>query len=211
MDKATALDPPATLNPHCMDEWFEACSSQDSRSDRRSVLHTYMQLCDSAGLLPFVDHVGNRDVAIRNYLAKRRWMFVRFLDVTKILVSIPILKVKRTVHLHPKGFSVNVEAWVKVEDPRFFKKYRTPWRFSLGWDKEHRYVLELDPGLHVYVRNPGIRMAGFWYFGYTVNCPINPDLTEGSLKDKEAYILHQLWEPLSAYLRGRGLKRTKPV
>jgi len=170
-----------------------------------------MQLCDAAGLLPFVDGVVSRDAAIRNYLGQRRRLYVRYLDVTGLLTNIPIRMVKRKVHLDHTGFSINVEAWITVDDPYWFRKPSTKWRFTRMWDKEHRYTCQPDPGLLIYVRNPTGRSPNFWYVGYTITCPIEPDLTSGSLAEKESYILRQLWDPISKTFRARNLNRVKPL
>lgn len=205
------LNPPERINPHCLNQWFEACTKlpEDDKLAWKAAMHRYVQLCDAQGLLPFPGGVQNRDVAIRNFLGQRRRLFVRYVDQTNILVGIPVRKVTRKVKIDHTGFSINVEAWVTVEDPNWFRKPKARWRFSFGWDKEKRFVNNIDPSLMIYVRNPALRAPNFWYVGYTINCPLEPDLKDGTLQDKENYVIRELWDPISKVWRGRGLSRVK--
>ena len=214
MEYPEALDPPKRVNPHCLDQWFAACKAvkkDDARSAWKAVFLRYVELCDSAGLLPFVDHPVATDAAIRTYLYKRRRLFIRFLEFTHLMKDIPVRRVYKEVTLDHRGFSIKVEAWIRVTDPKWFKVFRGRWAFSLNWDKERRYKVKLDPGMFVYVRNPAIRTANTWYMGYVITCPLEPDLTQGNLHDKTQYIWTHLWEPLSKAIRSRDVKMVRPI
>jgi len=202
---------PKGLNPHAVNQWFEACKNlpKDARSAWRTARLRYAALCDHAGLLPFADVP--RDVAIRAYLGQRRRLFVRYMDYTHILAQVKIRMVKRQVRIEPSGFKITVEAWVRVQDPTWFKIPGTRWRFTRGWDKQHRYTCQVDPGLVIYIRNPAIRSPGFWYVGYIITCPIAPDQLTGSVTDQQNYVLHNLWDPISHVWRARGLDRVRAV
>ena len=204
VDMAAALAPPKGFNPHAVDFWFTACKNlpKDTRLAKVKAMHRYVRLCDSAGLSPFTD--SNPNAAIRNFLGNRRRLYVRFADITGFMQNVRVRKVSQTADLTDYGFSIKVEAWVQVPDPLWFRVTQKPgWRFSLAWDKEHRYTLKLDPGITVYVRNPSIRNPNSWYVGYEVHCPITPVLPVLTPN----MILEYLWTPTSAKFRP---KRTLP-
>lgn len=157
--------------------------------------------CAKAGLSPFVA-VQNPNPAIRNFLAKRRKLYVRYMDLTNFMQDVRVRKIVKDAYLTDYGFAVRVEGWVTVADPRWFAKVKTTpgWRFSLAQDKEHRHVIHLDPGITLYVRNPNIRSPVSWYVGYEVHCPITPRLPNF----KPATILSTLWDPTAAVIRPKN-------
>jgi len=192
------LEFPKDFNPHAVDIWFAACANlpTDRRLAWSTALHNYTEGCERAGLLPLLKDV-DINLAIRNYLYKKRHTFVRFLNVTKLMQGRKILRaITREVHVEPYGFSITIEARIREDDPTWYRKL---WRLPLGYrfqiQKElGRTVLHLDPGLTVYVRNPMISIPHRWIIGYTIRCPLFPNY-DGPLSEDE-FILHQLWEPL---------------
>lgn len=200
----SALLPPKGANPHAVDLWFTACKQlpQEDRLARAQALHKYVQLCDSAGLSPFVDSSVDPNIAIRNFLGKRRRLYVRYMDITGFMDNVRIRKITRDAYLTSYGFAIRVEGWVSVADPRWFAKIKTTpgWRFSLAQDKEHRHVLKLDPGITLYVRNPNIRSPVSWFVGYEIHCPIIPRLPDF----KSQTILSVLWDKMALAIRPKN-------
>lgn len=203
MPKPAALAPPQRLNPHAVDLWFSACKSlpEDPRSARSQALRTYVALCDSAGLSPFVGAEVDPNPAIRNFLGKRRRLYVRYMDTTQFMKGVYVRKITRDAYPTEYGFAIRIEGWVSLTDKstNWFRKVKSipGWRFSLMWDKEHRYTLKLDPGITIYVRNPVFGSQTSWYVGYEIHCPIAP-----KLKDlKSETILRILWDSMAIQVR----------
>jgi hypothetical protein len=198
-----ALAPPKGANPHAVDHWFTACKNlpADPRLARAQALRKYVQLCDSAGLLPFAAQA-DPNIAIRNFLGTRRRLYVRYADLTKFMKPLFVRKITRDAYLTEYGFAIRIEGWVRVSDPLWFRHIKaTPgWRFSLTWDKEYRYTVKLDPGITVYVRNPSNRSPTSWYVGYEIHCPVTPDLPDF----KPATILKRLWDPIASSVRPKN-------
>lgn len=200
------LDLPTNLNPHAVDQWFQACRSLDQYPDPRSAWRAavgiYTDLCRSTGLSPFV---GPKDgnVAIRNFLYTRRRKLIRFLDTTNLMVGVPVLRqVKRDVRALPNGFTVRVSAQVRIQDPTWVSrltKFPFGYRFGLLRNKQRQYVLKLDPSLTVFVYNDQIAASHQWHIGYTVQCPIKPNYPAGH--DESQFILEQLWHPMMTKFR----------
>ena len=199
-----ALSPPPDVNPHAIDLWFAACKNlpQDPRLARAQALRRYVALCDSAGLSVFVDSNIDPNVAIRNFLGKRRRLLVRYFELTKFMDGITIRKIVRDAYPTANGFVIRIEGWVSTADPRWFAKIKTTpgWRFSLAQDKQRRHVVKLDPSLTLYVRNPSLRSAISWFVGYEIDCPLTPNLRDF----KSATILDALWTPIATSVRPKG-------
>lgn len=203
MQHPAALAPPSKLNPHAVDLWFAACKSlpKDIRSARSQALRDYVASCDSAGLSPFVGPNVDPNPAIRNFLGKRRRLYVRYMDTTEFMKGVYVRKLTRNAYPTTYGFAIRIEGWVSLADPsvNWFRKIKSipGWRFSLMWDKEHRYVLKLDPGLSIYVRNPVMGSQTSWYVGYEIHCPLSPNLPD--LKSET--ILRVLWDSMAIQIR----------
>jgi hypothetical protein len=199
-----ALRPPPSVNPHAIDLWFEACTNlpQDPRLARAEAMRKYVSLCDSAGLSVFADPGIDPNIAIRNFLGKRRRLYVRYVELSKFFDGVRIRKITKDAYPTDYGFAIRVEGWVSTADPRWFAKIKTTpgWRFSLAQDKQHRHYLKLDPGITVYVRNPNLRSPVSWYVGYEIHCPITPNLKDF----KSETMLRVLWDTLAATVRPRG-------
>ncbi len=198
-----ALKPPKGVNPHAVDFWFTACKQlpDDIRSARAQALRTYVALCDSAGLFPFVNSDTNPNVAIRTFLDRRRRLYLRYVELTHLMDTVRIRKITKEAYLTEYGFAINVEGWISVTDPYWFRHIQKPgWRFSIAHDKRQRYTVKLDPGITVYVRNPNIRSPNTWFVGYDIHCPLTPRLPDF----KPQTILKTLWNPTSTILRPKG-------
>ena len=202
-DIAPALAPPAGINPNAIEHWFTACQNLTStdRSSRLQATQLFVDACKAYDLSPFLDD--NPNPAIRHFLAKRRRLYVRYLERTGLMENVYVRKIQqREAYLTEYGFGIRIEAWCNVPDPYWFRKIRaTPgWRFSLTWDDEHRCNVHLDPGITVYVRNPSIRSPITWYVGYEIHCPLTPKL---KVLDSQT-ILRTLWDPISLTIRPKG-------
>lgn len=198
-----ALSPPAGINPHAVDFWFTACANlpDDPRSARAQALHEYEVLCDSAGLSSFVGSDIDPNIAIRNFLWKRRRIYVRYVELTHLMDKVWIRKVTKEAYLTDYGFAIKVEGWIRVKDPLWFRNIQKPgWRFSIAHDKEMRYTVKLDPGITIYVRNPNIRSPNTWFTGYEIHCPLTPRLPDFKSKT----ILSALWIPTATMIRPKG-------
>lgn len=202
---------PTNLNPHAIDQWFEACKNlnhTDPRSAWRTAIGTYTDLCRSAGLSPFVAPK-NQNVAIRNFLYTRRRKIVRFLDVTKLMVGIPVIrKIDRSVQITPSGFKITVQSQVRIEDPTWvgkITKFALGYRFSTLRNKQRQYISRLDPSVTFFVYNDQIAASHQWHIGYTIQCPMKPEYI-GGYSEKE-FILGQLWAPLSHKFRPSGVNQ----
>lgn len=207
------LDLPANLNPHALDQWFMACQKtsqeKDSRSAWRAAIGLYTDLCRSAGLSPFVA-TKNENVAIRNFLYSRRRKIVRFLDATKLMVGLPVIrKIDRRVQkLSNGGFSITVQSQVRIEDPtwvRRLSKFPLNYRFSSLRTRQRQYAVKLDPSILFFVYNDQVSASHQWHLGYTVQCPIKP-AHEGGYSETE-FILDQLWLPLTNKFRPTNVNR----
>jgi hypothetical protein len=205
MDRPAALSPPSKINPHAINLWFIACKSlpQDVRSARAQALRTFVTLCDSADLSPFVGSDVDPNPAIRNFLGQRRRLYVRYMDNTGFMKHVYVRKITRDSYLTEYGFAIRIEGWVSVGDDKlwFRKISSTPgWQFSLSWDNQHRYTLKLDPGITLYVRNPVMSSQKTWYVGYEIHCPITPSLQNY----KPETILRNLWDSTMISIRPKG-------
>jgi hypothetical protein len=213
MNKNRALDPPKGLNPNAIEIWFKVCAS-DYRLATKDLLKEYVEACNRAGLYPFVEPSHDSNVAIRNYLYKRRRKFVRFLDFTKLMVGLPIIRlIKRNAFTLPNGFGITISCQLRIEDPTWVRKLAHlggGYRFPLMRDRFRRYVLDLDPGICVFVYNDMINAPNLWHIGYTIICPIVPDY-EGMEHYKHDYVLQHLWAPLFHAYRGKGLNRIRYI
>lgn len=205
---ASSLFPPKNINPHAVDLWFSACSyaRKMNWSARSRTLHKFVELCDSAGLSAFMADNEDPNPAIKNFLGKRRRLYVRYIDSTGFLNKVYVRKIFRDAYLTDYGFAIKIEAWVSLDDATYnwFRKIKSipAWRFSLMWDKEHRYTLKLDPGITVYVRNPIPGSKTSWYVGYEIHCPLAPKLP--NLKPDT--ILKNLWDSMALSVRPKNSK-----
>jgi len=211
MKKFCALSPPKNINPHAIELWFDACKNPELATE--DVLSVFTEACHAANLYPFVAPNTDSNVAIRNYLYRRRNKFVRFLDWTKLMVGLPIIRlIKREVNLEEHGFSITVSCQLRIEDPTWIKKiFRfRPQRFPIMRDKLRRYVLQLDPGLKVFIYNEMISASNRWHIGYTIYCPLDPSYA-GFTNYKKEFILDHLWKPLMTKRRARFLDRIRYI
>ena len=212
------LDFPHNFNPHAVNIWFAACVGlpSDTRSAWVTALRLYKAGCKSAGLLPFAEADQDTNIAIRNYLYTQRRHFVRFLNTTKLMVGLKVLhNLKREARVETYGFSIMVEAQMRITDPAWMQtifKLPAGYRFNRMRDSKRRYLLELDPGLIVFVYNQQITSPDRWYIGYEIRVPMQPSYSTDVDMDMEAksqFILDQLWRPLMNTYRGRGLDRIR--
>lgn len=205
----SALKPPPGINADALDYWFAACESLRQAPDtgRAYVLQTYVRLCDERGIQPFSNSV-NPNPSIQSFLLRRRKLYVRYLERTGLMEGVKIRRAPtKEAQLTDYGFSIRVEGWASVPDPYWFRRIKaTPgWRFSLNWDKEHRCVVRVDPGLTIYVRNPNIRSPLTWYIGFEIHCPIVPKLKVY----KSQSIIRELWDPVSQSIRSKELPQRR--
>ena len=207
------LELPPNINPHAVDQWFKACQDsrkeKDPRSAWRAAIGMYTDLCRSAGLSPFVVPK-NENVAIRNFLYSRRRKIVRFLDATKLMVGLPVIrKIDRKAQKLPNGgFSITVQSQVRIDDPTWISKiskFSLNYRFSSLRNKQRQYTVNLDPSITFFVYNDQIAASHQWHLGYTVRCPIKPKV-EGGYSETE-FILDQLWLPLLHKFRPTNVNR----
>ena len=202
MDRPDPLFLPTRCNPLAIDQWFSACQSlpHDSRSAWLSAISTYTDLCEQAGLLPFVV-VKNRNAAAQNFLYSRRRRLIRYLDLTKLTVGLPLKRgVQRSATVTEYGFEITVQANFIAPDRAWVEKlfsFPAGLRFTKIRDKDRRYVYHVDPSVAVFVYNDLIDTPTAWHIGYTIKCPINV-LAES---DPEKFILQKLWVPLSNKFR----------
>jgi hypothetical protein len=169
----------------------------------------YTDLCRSAGLSPFVVPK-NENVAIRNFLYSRRRKIVRFLDATKLMVGLPVIrKIDRKAQKLPNGgFSITVQSQVRIDDPTWISKiskFSLNYRFSSLRNKQRQYTVSLDPSITFFVYNDQIAASHQWHLGYTVRCPIKPKVAGGYSETE--FILDQLWLPLLHKFRPTNVNR----
>ncbi len=204
------LKPPMNINPHAVDTWFEACEffKDQPNSFRYSLLNKYVELCDARDQEAFSFNYTNPNPAIKNFLWRRRKMYVRYLERTGLLDNVKIRRAPvKEAYLTDYGFAIRVEGWASVPDPYWFRRIKaTPgWRFSLQWDSEQRCVVRVDPGLTIYVRNPNIRSPLTWYVGFEIHCPLVPKLENY----KGTTIIRELWDSIAQTVRTKGLPQRR--
>jgi len=210
------LDFPHNFNPHAVGIWFQSVRNlpADPRSAWVAALRLYKAGCKSAGLSPFAESKQDTNIAIRNYLWHQRRHLVRFMNVTRFMVGIkPIRNLVREARLETYGFSIVIKAPVEIPDPTWVQtlfRLGAGYRFNHQRDQLRRYVLELDPGLIVFVYNQGTVQARRWFIGYEVKVPLLPLYPADSnmdLRAKEQFILDQLWRPLQNSYRALNQDR----
>jgi hypothetical protein len=122
---------------------------------------------------------------------------------------------KRHARVETYGFSILIEAQMRIEDPTWVQtlfKMPAGYRFNRVRDSKRRYLLELDPGLIVFVYNQQIAARDRWFIGYEIRVPLQPSYASDVDMDmaaKEQFILDQMWRPLMNTYRGRNLDRIR--
>lgn len=197
---ANSLRPPQGANPAALDLWFQAAANVS----RSMAYKEYVKLCNAAGLPALVDPQ-HRNPEIRSFLMSRRKLIVRMLDQTKMLQGIPIFRraIKRTATVTPRGFSVTISTQLRITDPTWVKtltRFRPGHSFGLTRNKARELELRLDPSVRMFVYNDMISNLNLWHVGYTVTCPIPPDLT-GCMPGHEEEFVLDLWAPAFNKLR----------
>lgn len=203
MDKRPdPLHLPPDLNPHAIDLWFKACEDlpTDPINAWKQAIGRFVDLAHAKNLAPFLK-VGNRNVAIRNFLYQRRKKIVQFLDYTGLLQNLnKSIRIKRKIIITDYGFEILVFTTVPIRDRNFVKNIQRSYksRFSLLRDRQRHYNVKLDPAVTFFVFE---HYYNLFEVGYSIKCPMHPDYEGGY--EKSDYILNHIWKPLYNAFRSR--------
>jgi hypothetical protein len=135
------------------------------------------------------------------FLYSRRRKLVRYLDLTKLTVGLPLKRgVRRSATVTEYGFDLTVEANFIAPSRSWSStlfQYPAGLRFTKIRDADRRYVHKVDPSVSVFVYNDLIDTPTAWHIGYTIKCPI----VLSKMDKPEDFVIRRLWTPLSHKFR----------
>lgn len=205
------LSPPPLINPVALPIWFEVAQSANPSHSLSvqwsTALRQLGDRCRAISIKPFIG-VKHQNPQIRNYLAARRRLIVRFFNITKMLKNVPVRRreLERSVKITQSGFQITVSALLRIDDPTWvhgLTRFSPGYRFSPLKTKDHEFQVFLDPATRMFVYNDLLSASLRWHVGYTVNCPVRPDYT-GVIPGHEEDFVLSLWKPIQNNIRPSG-------
>jgi hypothetical protein len=205
---------PQGLNRNNIAEWTSAIHSliptATAAEDWAQVLEKYIELCEAQGVFPFSNTQTDHNDQIIQLFQRTRRDFVKFVDRNRFFHDMRIRSTHHLVHLTDLGFTLQVYAKARVEDPSFVKWLESlPTAESFPFRRQSdRYVKRLTHYLAVFVETLDPNNPEQWKVGYEINSPWFPTIPNQHLPSKEElerFILDVLWMPLIRSMRPIGM------
>lgn len=184
--------------------------SADPAKDWQKVIEEYVDRCAELGDFPFSNIKQSANDQIFDFLKEKRREVVYFLNKVKLRDLVALRNSKRRVNMTNNGFTLEVESQATPRDPTFEKwllQHPFP-RFENIRQYDNKYVKHLGKDLTFWVKNDGAGMSQRWHIGYTINCPLYPDIPDRPLASKaelERFVLEVFWEAIFRMNRPIGV------